>query len=89
MQKGYNKYFSRIQWSPETSVCLIAFCTNEKLNPNTFKFFYYSKRQTETFLILNTEGTRKSIEDKRNFVISFIKHYTTVISDNWTAITSV
>jgi hypothetical protein len=24
-----SKYFSRIQWSPETSVVLVAFCTNE------------------------------------------------------------
>jgi hypothetical protein len=28
--KGYMKYFSRIQWSSESSVYLIAFCTNEK-----------------------------------------------------------
>jgi len=27
--KGYNKNLSRIQWSPESSVCLIAFYTNE------------------------------------------------------------
>jgi hypothetical protein len=27
--KGYNKYFSRIQWSQESSVCLISFYTNE------------------------------------------------------------
>jgi hypothetical protein len=130
MQKGYSKYFSRIQWSPETSVCfnlvlhlrkkknrtlsdfsiisrdrqrlfnfkyrryqkkllrrvttslslrnylpptrkvckkvtanispgyngaqkplfvLISFCTYEKKKPNTFRFFYYIKRQRETF----------------------------------------
>jgi hypothetical protein len=28
---------------------LISFCTYEKLKPNTFRFFYYIKRQTETF----------------------------------------
>jgi hypothetical protein len=27
--KDYNKYFFRIQWSLESSVCLIAFCTSE------------------------------------------------------------
>lgn len=37
--KDYNKNFSMIQWDSESSVCLIAFCTNEKLNLNTFRFF--------------------------------------------------
>jgi hypothetical protein len=28
--KGYSKYFSKIQWSLESLVYLIAFCTNKK-----------------------------------------------------------
>jgi hypothetical protein len=33
--KGYDKYFSMIQWSPESSVRLIVFCTIE-IKPEYF-----------------------------------------------------
>jgi len=57
--KGYNKYFYRIQWSPESSVCLIAFCTNEKTI--TFSDFSIIARDKLKLVIL-----------KRIFFICFL-----------------
>jgi hypothetical protein len=80
MQKGYSKYFSRIQWSPETFVCFNLVLHLRKKKTEHFQIFLLYQETERDFLILNTEGIRKGIEDKRNFIISFIKHCTTLIS---------
>jgi hypothetical protein len=76
MQKGYSKYFSRIQWSPETSVCFNLVLHLRKIKTEHFQIFLLYQETDRDFLILNTKGIRN-------------KHCTAVISDNWTAVTSV
>jgi hypothetical protein len=50
-----------------------------KIKLEHFQIFLLYQATDRDFLILNTKGIRKSTDDKRNFVISFINHRTAVI----------